>query len=80
VNVAVIRLQSTELYLGQQDPHMNNSSTTIVTIVLTLGILGIASGIFGLFGNPSNDAMIVAGSILLAGGAISANLCKPPSQ
>ena len=59
---------------------MNNYNAIIAATVLILGILGIASGIVGLFGNPSNDAMIVAGSILLAGGAISASLCQPPSR
>ena len=59
---------------------MNNYNAIIAATVLILGILGIASGIAGLFGSPSNDAMIIAGSILLAGGAISASLCQPPSR
>ncbi len=53
---------------------MRNDVAAVIATVLVLGILAIAGGIFNVFGSSTNDAMIVAGAILLAGGAVSVSL------
>ena len=57
---------------------MNNAFPVVVATILTLGILAMVGGILRFFTASTNDAMIVAGAILLAGGSISVSLRQPP--